>query len=277
MNAYSLMYHDVVAQGCEDGSGFPGGECARYKLTLEAFAGHLRAIRARAHRHPASVETVYLRDGAHDLATPDHQVFLTFDDGGVSAVSIADCLDVFGWRGHFFVTTNYIGRPGFLTGAQIRDLRRRGHVIGSHSCSHPLRMAHCPAAKLRDEWMRSASTLGDLLGEPCPVASIPGGEYSSEVGDRAAAAGIRVLFTSRPTVRVRQHGEMRVLGRFAIRSTTRPQVAAAVAAGRWAPRVIQLLSWDLRTAIKSVAGEAYHHLRTRRLGRSADVQWGDSL
>jgi peptidoglycan/xylan/chitin deacetylase (PgdA/CDA1 family) len=274
--AYSLMYHDVVARGREDGSGFPGGESARYKLTLEAFAGHLQAIRARARRHPASAETLYL-NSTRSVAPADHQVFLTFDDGGASAASIADCLEVLGWRGHFFVTTNYIGRPGFLTSAQIRDLHTRGHVIGSHSCSHPLRMAQCPAPRLREEWARSVSTLRDLLGEPCPVASVPGGEYSSPVGDTAAAAGIRVLFTSRPTVRVRQHGEMRVLGRFAIRSTTGPQVAAAVAAGRWAPRVTQLVCWDIRTAIKSVAWPAYQHLRTRRLGRSADVHWGDNL
>ena len=30
------MYHDVVAAGREDESGFPGGDAARYKLTPQA-------------------------------------------------------------------------------------------------------------------------------------------------------------------------------------------------------------------------------------------------
>ena len=42
MNA--LMYHDVVAAGDEDSSGFPGRDAALYKVTPETFAAHLDAI-----------------------------------------------------------------------------------------------------------------------------------------------------------------------------------------------------------------------------------------
>jgi hypothetical protein len=42
-------------------------------------------------------------------------VFLTFDDGGASALHpTADLLERRGWSGHFFVTTRRIGTPGFL-------------------------------------------------------------------------------------------------------------------------------------------------------------------
>jgi len=33
----ALMYHDVVAPGRDDHSGFPGADCARYKVTHGAF------------------------------------------------------------------------------------------------------------------------------------------------------------------------------------------------------------------------------------------------
>ena len=44
------MYHDVVAAGDEDTSGFPGRDAALYKITPEAFAAHLDAIRRHRRR-----------------------------------------------------------------------------------------------------------------------------------------------------------------------------------------------------------------------------------
>ena len=126
----ALMYHDVVAEGMEDTSGFPGRDAARYKVTPARFESHLDAIAGSY--------------GAHRPA-------ITFDDGGASALGAADVLERYGLRGHFFVTVNYIGKPGFLHPAGIRELHDRGHEVGSHSCSHPLRMGHLPPARLRDE------------------------------------------------------------------------------------------------------------------------------
>ena len=117
----SIMYHDVIEKGDYDASGFPGAHARIYKLEKSTFELHLEAIkRARSVRRC---------EGWHD------HCLLTFDDGGVSALSqVAPLLERNGWRGHFFVATDWIGRPGFLTADQIRDLDRRGHLIGSHSC-----------------------------------------------------------------------------------------------------------------------------------------------
>ena len=49
-------------------------------------------------------------------------LLLTFDDGGKSAVRIADLLDKKGWKGHFFVTTSLIDTSGFVTPSNILDL-----------------------------------------------------------------------------------------------------------------------------------------------------------
>jgi peptidoglycan/xylan/chitin deacetylase (PgdA/CDA1 family) len=266
------MYHDVIPQGLDDSSGFPGGGSARYKLTLDEFGAHLRAIRGRIGRRPSAVDTLASCDAA-----PGLPVLLTFDDGGVSAEAIADCLDVFGWCGHFLVTTGYIDRPGFLSRGQIRTLRSRGHIVGSHSCTHPLRMASCSMARLRDEWTRSVATLSEVLGERVDVASVPGGDHSASVADAAAEAGIRVLFTSRPTTSVRLRGHLQVIGRFAVRRSTCPRVAAAVASGALTPRLRQLLWWDVKAIGKAFAGTAYRHLRDRRFGQKEPVRWGDEL
>jgi peptidoglycan/xylan/chitin deacetylase (PgdA/CDA1 family) len=264
------MYHDVIAPGLEDSSGFPGADAARYKLTGRQFAGHLRAIAARVPAPPVTVDSFQGHDGHH--AVP---LLLTFDDGGSSAETIADTLEEFGCRGHFFVTAGYVGRPGFLDAGGVRRLRDRGHVIGSHSCTHPLLMARWPAARLRDEWSRSAAILSDLLGEPIVAASVPGGHCSLNVVDAAADAGVWFLFTSRPTVAIRSHRHTFVIGRYAVRRSTTADEAAAVAAGARLPRLRQLAWWDAKTAAKATAGTLYLKVRETLLGRSAQVRWGD--
>jgi peptidoglycan/xylan/chitin deacetylase (PgdA/CDA1 family) len=251
----ALMYHDVTPAGHETASGFPGGDAARYKLTPAQFEQHLTAIGER-------------------VLSP----VLTFDDGGISACdAIAGALERRGWRGHFFVTTGYVDRPGFLGRAHLRDLHRRGHVIGSHSHSHPLRMANCSEARLRDEWKRSTTQLAGILGEPILTASVPGGHYSARVAATAADAGIRRLFTSQPTLQVKELDDMSVVGRYAIQSSTSAATAAALAAGDYGARARWSAMWMAKQACKLAGGSLYLRVRGALLHASPDVRWGDNL
>ena len=264
MTAIALMYHDVTI-GDRDSSGFSGAAAARYKLTTRQFAAHLAAIRARVTHAPVTVDRL---DGARPL-------LLTFDDGGEGAARAADELEGFGWRGHFLVTTAWIGRPAFLRRTTIRDLRARGHVIGSHSHSHPLRMSRCHDERLRDEWHRSTATLADILGEAVTCASVPGGYCSRTVLSTAADAGIQFVFTSRPTIRTEQLRETWVLGRYVIQRFTTPAAAAGLAAGDLAPRLRQSAIWRAKGICKTIGGAQYLRVRAWLLGRESIRQWGD--
>ena len=107
---------------------------------------------------------------------------ITVDDGGLSYYThIADRLEAHGWRGLCFVTTDFIGTRGFLDAAQIRELDARGHVIGSHSTSHPARFSALRARRDAAEWTLSRHVLEDILGHAVDVASVPGGYYSRTV------------------------------------------------------------------------------------------------
>ena len=179
-------------------------------------------------------------------------MFVTFDDGGISAfTTVADILEEAGWRGHFFVTASYIGRRSFLNVDQIRELHRRGHVIGSHSLRHPARISRLSWEKLIEEWSASVQILSDILGEQVRVASVPGGFYSKKVAQAAAQSGIEVLFTSEPTASSRVVDGCLVLGRYVIQRWTRPETAAAIAAGNLAPRLRQMIYWNAKKALKT--------------------------
>ncbi len=251
LKAVCLLYHDVIENGDWNSSGFTGPGTAKYKLSRSEFEGHLAAI-AKVRKLPAST--------AHELADIREQFpfLLTFDDGGESAATcIADLLDKHGWRGHFFVTAGQIGRQGFMNTEQIRGLRKRGHVIGSHSFSHPQRMSQCSAGELAEEWARSVKTLSDIVGEPVETASVPGGYYSNRVGETAAAAGIRVLFNSEPTTAVHTMQGCTVVGRFNIFRGMSPEISGELVSNGARARSRQWLFWNLKKIAKRSAGRPY--------------------
>jgi peptidoglycan/xylan/chitin deacetylase (PgdA/CDA1 family) len=264
MRAISIMYHDVVGRGEWETSGFPGADAALYKLEREAFAAHLRAIAESVREHPVRVTDIRL--APQPAASP---LMITFDDGGVSAYThIADMLEEHGWRGHFLVTTDYIDKPGFLKREQIRELHRRGHVIGSHSASHPQRMAHCGWDECLREWRTSLQALSDVLGEKVEVASVPGGYYSKKVAEAAAEAGIKRLFTSEPTSACHEVSGCLILGRYTIQRWMSPQTAAGLARGKLTPCLRQKLLWSAKKMTKALGGQYYLKLRLLVLGRT---------
>ena len=247
----SITYHDIIEDRAHQKSGFPDSWARIYKLEPQEFARHLQAIRDALGNRQIS--------GVNQLGRA--QVRLTFDDGGVSAYEpVAGMLEHYGWRGHFFITTDWIGQPGFLTEAQIRDLDRRGHTIGSHSCSHPTRMAHLSWDELLREWRNSTMRLAGIVGHPVTVASVPGGYYSPKVAKAAAYAGIRKLFTSEPTTRVAVVDGCRVLGRYVVQRGMGPEWSGGFASGDIAPRLKQALLWKTKSVAKRLGGRAYLRL-----------------
>jgi peptidoglycan/xylan/chitin deacetylase (PgdA/CDA1 family) len=209
---------------------------------------------------------------AIDPARPGKHALLTFDDGGASAIHIADILGERGWPAHFFITTEFIGTPGFLGAPEIRALRRAGHVIGSHSATHPLRMGALRHAQLLREWSVSVDVLQDILGEPVTVASIPGGYYTRAVASTAAQAGIRTLFTSEPITRTSSVDGCLLVGRFSIKQGDSPDAVAAFMAPNPLPRARQFLLWNGKKTLKASGGPVWLTVRKSLLAWRAGAE-----
>jgi len=185
-------------------------------------------------------------------------VILTFDDGGASAPTrILRALRERSWRAHFFVTTDFINTPGFVTPEGLRELHTAGHVIGSHSASHPLRMSYLAHEAIYREWRDSRVRLEDLVGAPVTAASVPGGYYSRTVATAAAEAGLRVLFTSEPQRSVTTVDGIVVVGRFSVTRRTSESDVISLASGRHGAALRQRLTWDVKKVAKRFAGEAW--------------------
>jgi peptidoglycan/xylan/chitin deacetylase (PgdA/CDA1 family) len=218
-------------------------------VTLDTFEDHLLALLA---------------------ASPALPFSLTFDDGGVSFyTTVVDRIEALGWRARCFVPTGLIGQPGFMTRRQIQEVDRRGHLVGSHSASHPARISACAPEHITAEWRTSRHLLEDLLGHEVVTASVPGGFYSPRVAGAAVDAGIRTLFTSEPVIHPRPIEGCTILGRFAIRyRTSSHHCASLVRPSPWS-RWAALADWKAKALIKPILGTAYVHVADWLTARTA--------
>ena len=262
MRVLALEYHDVVRDADWDESGFGGAAAASYKLSVADFDDHLEHLRRTGCEVSTRVPDVARSGGALP------PVILTFDDGGSGyAAHAADRLERNGWRGCVFMTTGCIGKAGFLGAGELRSLAQRGHVIGTHSRNHPVRLSALPAPAILDEWRSSVADLEDTLGAAVRVGSVPGGYHSRVVAEAAAAAGLTSLFTSEPESAVRWINGCAVVGRFTLRQGDPGQLAARLVGRLPLARAAQWLQWNAKKAAKVVGGNAYLRVRERMLGR----------
>jgi peptidoglycan/xylan/chitin deacetylase (PgdA/CDA1 family) len=183
----SLLFHDVYVRDAAE-SGFRSPAADRYKLSVAEFDAQLGGvIDARRDAPLLAPDLASAAGGTLPFA-------ITVDDGGLSYyTAIADRLEMLGWRGHCFVTSDCIGGAGFLTANQIRELDARGHLIGSHSASHPTRFSACTPDDMRREWTRSRIVLEDTLGHAVTVASVPGGYFSAAVAETIFKIFLKLL------------------------------------------------------------------------------------
>ena len=181
-----------------------------------------------------------------------------------SAPTIASlrCSRSFGWRGHFFITTGRIGSAGFVNEAQIRDLRRRGHVIGSHSSTHPTRMSYLPWEQMERR----------MVGE-----QVVSGRYSWRASEDRVCARWILLQEGGAGRGARAHrGAVQfgawsaraflldgclVAGRYAIMRDTPPAISGAIAGGSLLPRWKQSVLWKAKKIAKAAGGCAYLRVR----------------
>ncbi len=231
-----LMYHDVLGNGCMT-SGFQKPGALQYTLGMEAFERQVES-----------------------LAGVDNVLF-TFDDGGCGAYEvIAPVLERHGRRGVFFVPTAYIGHKCFLTEDQIRQLDRRGHVIGSHSHTHPAIISRMDRAECLEEWTRSRRVLEAIVGHEVNVASVPGGAVSPMVIETMAEAGYTHIYTSEPTTTVRIRAGAAVCGRYSVSRTLRTDSLSAMVGSKARRRMIYC-RYMMLCIIKKMLGARYNSVK----------------
>lgn len=231
-----LMYHDIVTK-TDKSSGFQNESAFQYKVEESAFEAQVKALAGR------------------------EEVTFTFDDGGGSFLIVAaPILEKYGCRGVFFISTKYIGTPGFLSAKQLCELETRGHTIGSHSHSHPDNIAALKREEMDKEWGDSARILKEILGHEVTMASIPNGYGSKELNTSALEAGFTELYTSEPTTKVRSRGGQQLIGRFVVHRNLSTNDVIAIVTDKSRRQKMHMRWWVLEQA-KKVLGSGYDKVK----------------
>ncbi|PYR12744.1 MAG: hypothetical protein DMG00_08325 [Acidobacteria bacterium] len=267
-----ILYHGIDSGERWDRSMTPTDR--EYVLSRPLFEEHIAYLSTNA----VTVASLRACRGASDdgsAASSDRSdrrpvVVLTFDDGDVSGyTTAAPILERFGFRGEFFVVTDWIGRAGFMTAGQLRELSARGHRIHSHSRTHP-RLPALETAAIDEEVIASKRELEAITGAPVEYFSIPNGAYDVRVLDAARRSGYAGALNSTAGYNERAIASF-VLRRFSAKSyTTVADLASICERPRYTAARVALRRSTLAAA-KHMLGGRYDRLRhalVSRKGRS---------
>lgn len=121
---------------------------------------------------------------------------LNFDDGNLSDydVGFPTLLD-HGRKGIFFVLAGRIGKKGYLSAAQIREMAEAGMTIGSHGHDHVDWRTLDESGRKR-EFVDARKAIEDAAGQEVTVAAIPFGRFDRAVLRHLRQERFERVFTS---------------------------------------------------------------------------------
>ncbi|HYE55536.1 MAG TPA: polysaccharide deacetylase family protein [Chitinophagaceae bacterium] len=113
-------------------------------------------------------------------ALPAKPVMLTFDDTSEEHYTVAATeLEKYGFKGAFFIMTVSLGRPGYMSKEQVKELSDKGHTIASHTYDH-----HNVRKYEGEDWdaqmLKPKLKLEAITGKPVDYFAYPFGEWKPE-------------------------------------------------------------------------------------------------
>jgi peptidoglycan/xylan/chitin deacetylase (PgdA/CDA1 family) len=141
-------------------------------------------------------------------SVPPRPVVLTFDDGYEDFYfNVMPILKKFQAKATLYVIVDFIGRPGYLDLAELKEIRDSGLVeVASHTLNHTyLKGIKIELAK--KEIIESKTKLESLLGISVPSFAYPWGAFSKETLQIVKTAGYTNAVSVIPGVNQSQENE----------------------------------------------------------------------
>jgi Polysaccharide deacetylase len=182
-----LMYHELELPGrplCQSDPGY-----VRYILPRDEFVDQIAWLKQQGFRGLSVSQALEFSSGP--------SVAITFDDGSeTDLITAAPVLQKASFAATFYVTAGFVEKPGYLSVAQMRELRKSGFEIGCHSMTHPY-LSDIDPAQLETEIVGAKHKIEEWLGESIHHFSCPGGRYDERTLATARRAGFLTVANSR--------------------------------------------------------------------------------
>lgn len=177
-----LTYHYIrVNPDPRDGLGFA------LSVTPANFSAQMDWLAQNGYHPVTTADLVANLRGERGL--PARPIVLTFDDGYADFYTNAiPILRTHDFTAVSYVVSGFIGRPGYMTAAQVISAQGAGFEIGSHTVDH-VNLTRQSNDGLRYQLTASKEALERLLKRPVTSFCYPYGKYGAREANAVAAAG----------------------------------------------------------------------------------------
>lgn len=182
-----LCYHQIRDWRPRDSKG-----AKDYIVPVEQFKKQIQML-ADSGYHTILPDQLYayLATGA---PLPPKPVMLTFDDTDLDQFTVARPeLEKHGFKAVYFVMTVSLGRPRYMSKAQVKQLSDEGNVIGSHTWDH-----HNVKKYQGEDWVtqieKPTKTLEEITGKDIKYFAYPFGLWNPEAIPQLKQRGMVAAF-----------------------------------------------------------------------------------
>jgi peptidoglycan/xylan/chitin deacetylase (PgdA/CDA1 family) len=182
-----LCWHQIRAATARDST-----SDRSYIVSPKTLAAQLAAL-DHAGYHPVTGQAL-VAHVALGKPLPRKPVLLTFDDASAGQYSRAfPVLRRHHFKATFFIMTVVLGKPGWLTRGQVRELDRAGMTIGAHTWDHKP-VPQYTGSDWQTEITAPTRDLERLVGHRIRLFAYPYGLHESQAIEHLWSAGLRAAF-----------------------------------------------------------------------------------
>ena len=117
---------------------------------------------------------------AYGAKLPQKPIMLTFDDTKLDQYTVAiPEMKKYGFKGVFFIMTVSLGKPNYMSKAQVKELSDAGHIIGSHTYDHQ-NVKKYQGEDWNTQIEKPTKTLKEITGKEVKYFAYPFGLWNKE-------------------------------------------------------------------------------------------------
>jgi len=184
-----LMYHEIYRP--EERDRLRGLTNPAYNTELKVFRNQIFWLQSN------NIKTITIDKLLSQKPKKEEKVVcLTFDDGWLGNYLYAyPILKEYEFKATFFIATELIGEPFYMTWEHLKQMQTSGMSIQSHTVTHrPL--ANMEEREILFELLESKKTIEERLDKEVRHLSLPHGSQNSRIWSLAKEVGYKSICTS---------------------------------------------------------------------------------
>jgi peptidoglycan/xylan/chitin deacetylase (PgdA/CDA1 family) len=163
-----------------------------YIVPIEDFKNQMKSLADSGYH-------TILPDQLYDYLTtgkqlPSKPVMLTFDDTRLDQYTAAlPELNKYGFKGVFFIMTVSLGKPGYMSREQVKQLSDEGHTVGSHTYDHK-NVKTYEEKDWAEQIAKPSKQLQEITGKPIEYFAYPFGLWNKQAIPNLKKYGFKSVF-----------------------------------------------------------------------------------